>query len=682
MTTGPLQKHFSIITVFAFSVAGMLASGLFLLPGMVFHKVGNASVLVYLTAGILILPTLFSKAELATAMPRAGGAYYFIDRSMGSMMGTVAGIGTWLSLIFKSSFDLIGIGAYLLLFITLPIKPVAVGLCIGFGLLAITGSKNAGRVQEILVGLLLLALMYFIIMGILSLDLSTVHITAPPNSGIFMEAVGLVYVSFASLTKVVSVAEEVTDLETNIPWGMFASIGITIVLYLVGILLIDSLVPAETIDGTLTPVADVAAAILGTPGVVLISIAAVLAFAGSANAGLTAASRYPLALSRDKLAPESMKKIGRFGTPVNAIIITTLLMILFVLVLSPEGVAKLASAFLLIIFGFLNLAVIVMRESGLHSYDPGFRSPLYPWMQIIGIVTSLVLIPGLGIVPRIASGGIILLSILWYLFYAPDTMRDNAMFQIFRQFESDEPDHVDKVLRMGLRERGLRQHDTIDDSFYRADILEHRAWESYEQVMQRAIESLAHRMDLSDEALSRALDMSEQMGNTPVGHHIALPHARHPDAKTHEIVIVRSEYGFILENSPEPVYALFVLISPEENPGQHLRLLAEIANRAEGVDFAGEWRYWSLRDIQLQFIHSEEIEEVIIGSSHFNGKRIGELDLPEECIIAFIERAGKMVVPHGDTPVNKNDRIILLGHEDALVTAREYFEAPTAEEPA
>jgi mannitol/fructose-specific phosphotransferase system IIA component (Ntr-type) len=376
-----------------------------------------------------------------------------------------------------------------------------------------------------------------------------------------------------------------------------------------------------------------------------------------------------------------MKKIGRFGTPVNAIMITTLLMVVFVLMLSPEGVAKLASAFLLIIFGFLNLAVIVMRESGLHSYDPGFRSPVYPWMQIIGIITSLVLIPGLGLIPRIASGGIILLSILWYLFYAPDSMRDNAMFQIFRQFESDDQDHVDKVLRMGLRERGLRGHDTIDDSFYRATILEHKAWESYENVMHRAVESLAQRMEISEDALHQALDVNEQTGNTPVGNHIALPHARHPDVRTHEIVIVRSEYGFMLESSPEPIYALFILISPEANPGQHLRLLAEIANRAEGIDFAGEWRYWSRREIQSQFIHSEEIEEVIIGSGQIAGRQIRDLDLPDECIIAFIERTGAMVVPHGDTQVERGDKVILLGHEEALAAARKYLGASATEEP-
>ena len=75
-----------------------------------------------LLASTLVVPAMLSKAELSTAMPRAGGDYYFLDRSMGPMAGTVGGFGTWLSLVFKSAFALIGMGAYLHLFLDVPIE--------------------------------------------------------------------------------------------------------------------------------------------------------------------------------------------------------------------------------------------------------------------------------------------------------------------------------------------------------------------------------------------------------------------------------------------------------------------------------------------------------------------------------------------------------------------------------
>ena len=47
---------------------------------------------------------MFSIVELATAMPRAGGVYYFIDRSLGPLVGTIGGLGTWLALLLKIAF--------------------------------------------------------------------------------------------------------------------------------------------------------------------------------------------------------------------------------------------------------------------------------------------------------------------------------------------------------------------------------------------------------------------------------------------------------------------------------------------------------------------------------------------------------------------------------------------------
>ena len=67
-------------------------------------------------AAIPLIPAMFSMVELSTAMPRAGGAYYFLDRSMGPFVGTIGGLGTWLALVFKTSFALIGMGAYLIIF--------------------------------------------------------------------------------------------------------------------------------------------------------------------------------------------------------------------------------------------------------------------------------------------------------------------------------------------------------------------------------------------------------------------------------------------------------------------------------------------------------------------------------------------------------------------------------------
>ena len=83
--TNSLKKSLTLYDVFSISTGAMFSSGFFLLPGLATAKAGPAAVLAYLLAGILILPAMFSKAELATAMPKAGGTYYFLDRSLAGL---------------------------------------------------------------------------------------------------------------------------------------------------------------------------------------------------------------------------------------------------------------------------------------------------------------------------------------------------------------------------------------------------------------------------------------------------------------------------------------------------------------------------------------------------------------------------------------------------------------------
>ena len=73
-------KGLTLFDVFCVATGAMISSGLFILPGIVYSKVGPSLFLSYIIASILALPAMFSKAELTTAMPKAGGDYFFITR--------------------------------------------------------------------------------------------------------------------------------------------------------------------------------------------------------------------------------------------------------------------------------------------------------------------------------------------------------------------------------------------------------------------------------------------------------------------------------------------------------------------------------------------------------------------------------------------------------------------------
>lgn len=157
----------------------------------------------------------------------------------------------------------------------------------------------------------------------------------------------------------------------------------------------------------------------------------VLALTAMANAGILASSRYPLALSRQDQLPDTFARIhDRFSTPSVAVLSTGVLLVSAILFLPVIQLAKLASTFKLLVLAFFNLALIILRESDIEWYKPEFRSPLYPYVQIVGILASLSLIVFLGWMPLLTSAGLILAGVLWYYVYVRDRVsRTGALFR-------------------------------------------------------------------------------------------------------------------------------------------------------------------------------------------------------------------------------------------------------------
>jgi APA family basic amino acid/polyamine antiporter len=671
-----LRRQLRLPAVFAISIAPMLASGVFLLPSLVYGKVGNAAPLVYLVAGLLLIPALLSKAELSTAMPRAGGTYFFLDRALGPMVGTVAGLGTWLAMAFKSAFDLVGLGAYSSLFLDFSFRPVALAICVLLVVVNIAGVRHVARIQVLMVAAVLGVMTWFVAEGLFHAESSRLVPFWTTDADAFLASVGIVFVGFTGLTKVASISEEIDRLERTIPLAMIYALGIATLVYVLVMYVLIGVSDPDGLTGTLTPVAYAAGRFTGRIGVLAFVTAAILAFVSSANAGLAAASRYPFAMGRDDMAPEVFRRLGRFHTPTNAILLTAALMMVFILVLSPVGIAKLASAFQLMVFGLVSLAVIVMRESRIPSYDPGFRSWGYPWVQIVGILTPVVLIPQLGLMPLLSSGALVALAILWYIYYARDRVaRTGALYHLFQRMGRAATPQLDQELRQILREKGLRRRDAFENSVVRAGVLRHREGESYWDLLARAAASFSERLEVPADSILAALSSSSRLGETPIGRHVALPHARVDFVKSPELTIVHSVSGVWVEGSDEPIYALFILIGPTEDPGRHLRYLAELANRAEAIDFGGSWRELDTDErIRGLFLRSGGVLEVDVRDTLLAGRTIGELRMHERCLIAMIIREGRMIVPHGSTPLEVGDRLTLVGEAEAVEDMRRFFE--------
>jgi len=259
----------------------------------------------------------------------------------------------------------------------------------------------------------------------------------------------------------------------------------------VGVFIMLMVLDPNELRSDLTPVATAAEAFFhwlpGQVGLMLIVVAALAAFASTGNAGLMSASRYPMAMARDGLFPARFAEVGRFHTPTASILASGALMIACIVLLDVEGIAKLASVFQLLIFSLLCLAVIVMRESRIESYDPGFRSPLYPWIQIAGIVVPFWIITTMGTMSILFSLGLVVLPIGWYFWYAADRVqRDGAIYHWFARLGKRRYAGLDRELRGILKEKGLRSDDPFDEVVARAGVIDADDDSSFDDIRPRA----------------------------------------------------------------------------------------------------------------------------------------------------------------------------------------------------
>ena len=671
-----LKKELTLLNVYAIATGTTLSAGFFLLPGIAFNEAGPAVVLSYLIAAIPLIPAMFSMVELSTAMPRAGGAYYFLDRSMGPFVGTIGGLGTWLALVLKTAFALIGMGAYIRIFWPdVPVVTLAVCLAFFFGVVNLFGARKTGTFQVFMVFVLLLILSVFIGEGLPQINSQNFDGFFDKGGVSIISTAGLVYISYVGITNIASVAEEIENPERNLPLGVFLAIATAIAVYAVGTTIMVGILPAEKLAHDLTPVASAAEVLFGNWGKIGVTVAAVIAFASVANAGILSASRYPLAMSRDHLIPGKFSKLTPRNIPHYGIAVTVGLIIFLVMSFDIASIAKLASAFQLLMFALICFAVIVMRESRIEAYDPGYRSPFYPWMQLFGVFSPVWLIVEMGMLPILFSLALVTLGTVWYIYYARErVVRSGAIYHLFARLGEQRFEGLDRELRGIMKEKGVREEDPFDEVVTRAEVMEFSQKYLFEDITHDVAKELARTLRIPADELEQGFMEGSRIGATPISHGAALPHIRLADIKRAEMVIVKAKETCFVE-APDfsgkislqgPIHAFFFLVSPSENPGQHLRILAQIAGRVDDEDFLKDW---------LAANDEQELKEILLRDERFLslrirsntpssvliGRSLGEIRMPEGSLVALIRRKGETIIPRGQTVLEEGDRLTVIG---------------------
>ncbi|MCB0687394.1 MAG: amino acid permease [Saprospiraceae bacterium] len=426
------ERSLSLPYIVAIAIGGMLGSGLFVLPGLAAAKTGPSIWIAYLLAAICVLPAAMSKAEMATAMPSSGGTYIYIERTFGPMMGTISGLGLWLSLLLKSSFALVGFGAYLLILADVNIKVAALVSLALITFLNIWGVKKVGKAQLFVLILSLTGLTLLVIMSFATWEVDLMRPMVKHGTSGLLSATAFVFVSYAGVTKVAAIAGEIKNPGRDLPLAMIIALtGVTAIYVLVTFVMVGN-VPVDNLRNDIHPIYTLATTTGGYAVGIAAAILGVITLMSMANSGVLAASRFPFAMSRDALLPKVLGNVHpRYLTPTVTIVATSLVMALTIIFLDVEKIAKLASAFMVTMFIMVNACVVVLRETSVHWYQPKYKSPLYPFIQLFGIISGLILLFLLGIIPLLAVIAIFLLGALAFFMYGRSRSQRKGVLRLY-----------------------------------------------------------------------------------------------------------------------------------------------------------------------------------------------------------------------------------------------------------
>ncbi|RLM89683.1 amino acid permease [Halobellus sp. Atlit-38R] len=434
-----LAKDLGPLAALTIGVGTMIGAGIFVLPGDAILRAGSFASVAFILGGVIAMFTALSASELGTAMPRSGGAYYYVNHALGPLLGSVAGWANWLGLAFASAFYMVGFGRYISRIFgvsgTIGIGPiglnvVTIAALVGgafFVFINYVGAKETGRLQNVIVVLLVAILAVFTLLGTFRAD--PANLPAPSTVGETLGTTGFIFVSYLGFVQITSVAEEIKDPGRNLPRAVIGSVVLVTAIYALVLVVMSAAVPqgfiadlvTDLAPGETQPIAvvEVGRQIQGALMGGALLFGGLLATASSANASILASSRINFAMGRDRIVTPALNEIHpRFGTPYRSIGITGGLILVFILLGDINLLSGAASGLHLIIYGLLNVALVAMRYVDPEDYQPDFTVPLFPILPILGTVFSFALLAYVESDARLLSFVIAAAAIVWYLVYA------------------------------------------------------------------------------------------------------------------------------------------------------------------------------------------------------------------------------------------------------------------------
>ncbi|MDY0093605.1 MAG: amino acid permease [Candidatus Vecturithrix sp.] len=603
-------KPLTFLDALSLAMSATLSSGIFILPGMAFAAAGPAVYLAYLLAGLIALINVCNIAELCTSIPENGrkpsGEYYFITHSLGPLLGTMVGIVNWTAITLKSAFAILGITIILQPLTGFPLIFIAAALCLLLLLVNVLATSNMIHLQiEVMSGLLIFVALY-VILGrpcIVSEHFTTL-IAQDPRT--ILATAGLVFISFSGLLNVTGIAEKAEYPRKQLAFGMIAAVLLMTVAYTLLVYVTVGIVDPEQLQQSLTPLADTATIIAGNPGMVVCTAFSLFALLISAAFGIMSASRYPAALSRDNLLPRMFSITpGHLRTPLISLFLTGMLILVSFTFPLPTFV-KIASTVALTSHILSCFVIIILRESQIAEYQPSFRAPLYPWLQIGGFALGALLISQMGEPFVELSIGLIIIGLFLYAVYGrKKAEQEYVLLHLITRIVDKEltSSSFDSELREILYQLDEASEDPFVQLLRMSPVVDILGAVEAEEVFRMIAIHLAQKTGMAEENIQTLLLEREQDSSTAITPFVAIPHIVVEGEQIFHLFVARCQHGVYFSQTHQQVKAIFALLGTKDERDRHLKTLAAIARIVQEEDFQKKWLLASdeqqLRDMLL-----------------------------------------------------------------------------------
>jgi len=666
------RRNMGLFMAVMIGIGATMGPGIFALPGELAHMIGPLGILVYLAMGFLTVFTALNYSELSAAIPLAGGGYSFTSRTLNRPVAFFTGwffwIGNTLACSMYALIFSLTVRAYFIPEASIAL--ITLITTILFTIINLKGMKEAIIVITVMNLVELAVLVCVAALGFTDIEPRNLEPLAPMGWGPFVPAMALIYISYVGFELISNAAEEIIEPSKNIPRAILITLGVSTAIYVfvVGVMM-------GTINHTELAQSDIpfiftAERLFGAWGRWAGVIATIMASLSAFSVTLGASARILYALGRDKHFPYIFAKLHpKFQTPHIALLVCSLIVIIF----SSSGIVKFVAS--LSDFGYLmGLGIINYAVIPLHNRMPNLRRPFqtyfFPWIPILGVITTWMFVPALELRSFILGGMLTIIGSGIYLFN-PDNRAE--ITNLLNSHAKSLKQYISKLRRVRMRVLiigGEKQGQNIADRLLAKDeyrmmfrSAEHQiTFVEEDEDLCKALEQRYHSPIYQGDGTKK--ELLEQVGIDNIDvviaafeddgrNVIAALQARQLKLEKVIAIVQNHEYTQLLEknnvvvvNAPWATAAMIENIL--DNP-----VLAQLFEFGIGA--------------------ASLLEVSVPTDAMVNGNLIRDIDIPIGCLIAAIIRDKQFVVPHGVTAIEANDRVIFIGPASAIKKAYDLF---------